>query len=579
MGASGSPHGSHLDGVVPALAPTSTQVVLYTDTGPAAWHAYGAEAPGCIHSSFDPVSQTAAMEDPLNLCISPEGTPTGPDLFTCTEHVLNFARHTLHPSTPMTRYNLLSMSYIKKFAASQCRLKCPMNFPFSALAQQPYQLSSRRSTRLVIGLMLIVILGLAAGCSMPETTASRTEMPVTDPTPTAHSPTRTPVPAPTSAESTAPEPDVSDLQELELQFELIADNLDNPVFLTHAGDGSGDLFLVEQPGRILIWREGAVLSEPFLDIRERVGDNGWEQGLLGLAFAPDFMRTLHFYVNYTDVQGDTVIARLQVSPTDVRQGLADSEEQILTLRQPASNHNGGMLLFGPDRMLWIGTGDGGAAGDRFRNGQNPESLLGKMLRIDVLNPGAAPYALPPDNPWREELWEGQAVAPEIWALGLRNPWRYSFDRLTGDLWIADVGQDAFEEVHMVSADQAPGLNFGWPLMEGAHCFPQHTTCNTSGLEMPVAEFSQTDGECSITGGYVYRGSRTPSLQGRYIVGDFCSGRIWMIWNAGTSDTPLWSQELLVDTNMRISSFGEDEAGELYLLDLSGAVYRLHFVLP
>lgn len=369
------------------------------------------------------------------------------------------------------------------------------------------------------------------------------------------------------------------LELLELQFELIARDLDNPVFLTHAGDGSGRLFLVEQPGRILIWEDGEVLPEPFLDIRKRVGDDGWEQGLLGLAFAPDFIQSLRFYVNYTDLRGDTVIARFQASPVDTRRGLPDSEEEILGLRQPASNHNGGMILFGPDQMLWIGTGDGGAAGDRFRNGQNPNSLLGKMLRIDVLNPGPQPYAIPPDNPWVQELWDDQAVEPEVWALGLRNPWRYSFDRATGDLWIADVGQDAFEEVHWVRSGQTPGLNFGWPLMEGTHCFPQHVSCEETGLEIPVAEFPQTAGECSITGGYVYRGPRTPSLHGRYIVGDFCSGRIWMIWNAGEQDAPQWTEELLADTDMSISSFGEDEEGELYLLDLNGAVYRLHFVLP
>ncbi len=366
---------------------------------------------------------------------------------------------------------------------------------------------------------------------------------------------------------------------LELQLERIARDLDNPVFLTHAGDSSGRLFLVEQPGRILIWENGEILPEPFLDIRERVGDHGWEQGLLGLAFAPDFLQSLRFYVNYTDLRGDTVIARFQASPVDVQQGLPESEEKILGLRQPASNHNGGMILFGPDQMLWIGTGDGGAAGDRFRNGQNPHSLLGKMLRIDVLTPGPAAYAIPPDNPWIQELWDGQAVEPEIWALGLRNPWRYSFDRDTGDLWIADVGQDAFEEIHWVPSGHMAGLNFGWPRMEGSHCFPQHASCDETGLEMPVAEFPQTAGECSITGGYVYRGPRTPPLHGRYIVGDFCSGRIWMIWNAGDPDVPQWHRELLVDTDMNISSFGEDEEGELYVLDLKGAVYRLHFVLP
>ena len=399
--------------------------------------------------------------------------------------------------------------------------------------------------------------------SQPETSPTSTPEPATAPDPTL--PASTPIPL--------------DPDSLRVEFEPIAQNLQRPVFLTHAGDGSGRLFILEQPGRIWLWHRGELDPTPFLDITDRVNDAANEQGLLGMAFSPDFPRDLQIYVNYTDRRGDTAVSRFRVSPAQVNRAMAASEEIILAMDQPASNHNGGMLLFGPDRMLYIGTGDGGAANDRFGNGQNPASLLGKMLRIDVMAAPAGGYAIPPDNPWVNREWQGKTVRPEIWALGLRNPWRYSFDRATQDLWIADVGQNLYEEVHRVPAHSHQGLNFGWPIMEGQRCFPEQANCSTSGLDIPVADFRHGTGDCSITGGHVYRGGRTPALHGHYIVGDFCSGRIWILAPGSETDPSVWTKHLLVDTDMNISSFGEDEDGDLYVVDLEGGVYRMHFHLP
>ena len=417
-----------------------------------------------------------------------------------------------------------------------------------------------------LGLLPLLLGSCAAGepsQATPAPTATRTRAPRATPTPT---PTAVQAQPPSSANP----PDEADFA---LTFEAIATGLTKPVYVTPAGDGSGRLFIVEQPGRIRIWNQGALLSQPFLDITQRVNDGASERGLLGLAFAPDFARSLHFYVNYTDARGHTAVTRFAVSPTDGNRALPASEHAVLQVPQPASNHNGGMLLFGPDGMLWIGLGDGGAANDAFGNGQNLDSLLGKMLRLDVTTPaGGKAYGVPPDNPWR-----GREGRPEIWALGLRNPWRYSFDRATGDLWIADVGQNLYEEVHIAWADGSPGLNFGWPVLEGNHCF-QRDACDTQGLELAVAEFPHLNGVCSITGGYVYRGRRTPALHGQYIVGDYCNGQIWRIENVGSRADPAWSVQDLADTEFRISSFGEDEDGELYLVDHVGAVYRMHFAV-
>ena len=305
------------------------------------------------------------------------------------------------------------------------------------------------------------------------------------------------------------------LEELSLKLVPVADGLDRPLFVTHGDDGSGRLFIVERAGTVRILAEGRLVERPFLDIRDRVGSEGSEQGLLGLAFAPDYAHSGRFYVNYTDRRGDTVVARYQVAADP---DLADpaSERVVLRIDQPAANHNGGMLAFGPDGRLWIGAGDGGGSNDRYGNGQNPGTLLGKMLRLDVTSDPDQPYAIPANNPWLNSDWNGQDVRDEVWAVGLRNPWRYSFDRDTGDLWIADVGQNRYEEINIVPAGSPGGLNFGWPISEGSHCFPEDKVCDLSGLEAPAFDYSHDDGNCSITGGYVYRGTQIPALRGAYL---------------------------------------------------------------
>lgn len=358
-----------------------------------------------------------------------------------------------------------------------------------------------------------------------------------------------------------------------LRLEPVADGLAAPVFVGNAGDGSGRLFIIEKHGAIRIWSGGALLPQPFLDISDRVGSSGTEQGLLGLAFVPDYTRSGWFVVNYTDKNGDTVVARYHTT-SDPNVADPKSEFALLKENQPAPNHNGGMLAFGPDGYLYAGLGDGGGAGDTYHNGQNMQTLLGKIVRLDVTSDPSGPYRVPTDNPWVDKSYLGQPVRAEIWATGLRNPWRFSFDRQTGDLWIGDVGQNTYEEVDLVKAAGkrlAGGENFGWPIMEGMHCYRNGTTCSRDGLALPVAEYPHQDGSCSVTGGYVYRGTQFPVLQGLYFYGDYCSGRIWTLRPNGKGG---WQGEVALDSGLAISSFGEDEIGELYVADLGGAVYRL-----
>jgi glucose/arabinose dehydrogenase len=335
--------------------------------------------------------------------------------------------------------------------------------------------------------------------------------------------------------------------------------------VTPAGDGGDRLFVVEQPGRIRIVRNGEVEPEPFLDIADRVALST-EQGLLGLAFHPRYGQNGRFFVDYTDTSGDTVVAEYRVSTDDPDRADPGSERVVLAFDQPFANHNGGDLAFGPDGYLWIGTGDGGSGGDPMGNGQDLGTLLGKMLRIDVDHRDAGlAYAIPPDNPFVERA----GARAEIWALGLRNPWRYSFDRATGDLWIGDVGQSSFEEIDHVPSDEA-GLNFGWNVMEGGGCFQPPSGCDESGITLPVAGYGH-DAGCSVTGGYVYRGTRWPALAGAYLFADFCSG---VIWGLDASDPKAEPAELLT-LGHNISSFGQDDEGELYVTDLvSGQVLRV-----
>jgi glucose/arabinose dehydrogenase len=358
----------------------------------------------------------------------------------------------------------------------------------------------------------------------------------------------------------------ADLQQIQLALTPIVNGLDNPTDITNAGDGSDRLFVVEQGGRIQIIENGELLATPFLDISERISSGG-ERGLLGMAFPPDYGSKGYFYVNYTDTNGDTVVARYAITD-DPNIAAPDSEEIVLTIDQPFPNHNGGQLAFGPDGYLYIGMGDGGGAGDPLNNAQNPQSLLGKILRIDVES-GGTPYAIPESNPFLAQNDPDDLFRDEIWALGLRNPWRFSFDRLTGDLFIADVGQNAYEEIDFQPATSRGGENYGWNIMEGPEPY-NNNPADLTGLVLPVAEYDRSQGQ-SVTGGMVYRGDLEPTLQGVYVYGDFINGQIWGLRPSGSG----WENAPLLDSPYGISTFGEDEAGNIYLADFfNGGIYSI-----
>ncbi len=348
--------------------------------------------------------------------------------------------------------------------------------------------------------------------------------------------------------------------------QVVVSGLDHPVYLTHAGDGSDRLFVVEQVGKVRIIQNGTLLSTPFLNITNKVLYGG-ERGLLSVAFAPDFETSGVFYVDYTrQPDGYTIVARYTASGN-----VADpnSEEILLTVPQPYANHNGGLLLFGPnDGYLYIGMGDGGSAGDPQNNAQNTQSLLGKLLRIHVSS-AVSPYTIPPDNPYANS----SAGRGEIWDIGLRNPWRYSFDRANGDLYIADVGQSSWEEVDFQAAGTGAGLNFGWNCKEGTHDYNFTGACASLNLTDPITEYSHSDGK-AITGGYVYRGSLYPALEGRYFFADYAYGKIWSMAKTGTNPITWSAPTLELSPGFPISSFGEDEAGELYVVDYGGSIRRL-----
>ena len=342
----------------------------------------------------------------------------------------------------------------------------------------------------------------------------------------------------------------------------MATGLSKPTSMTHAGDNSGRLFVTEQEGRIIVLRGADSRKETFLDISDRVSCCG-ERGLLSVAFPPDFDRKRYFYVDYTDRNGDTRVSRFRLAESAGRADPA-SEELILFAKQPFANHNGGQLSFGPDGYLYIAMGDGGSAGDPFGNGQRTDTLLGKILRIDTESK-ARPYAVPPSNPFVAR----KGHLPEIWSLGLRNPWRFAFDRKTGDLYIADVGQNKYEEVNVQPRSSRGGENYGWNILEGTHCF-RSKNCDRTGLTMPVAEYEHSRG-CSITGGRVYRGREFPALDGVYLYGDYCSGRIWGLRRAGNT----WEVRELLKAPIAISTFGEDEQGSLYVADYDdGRIYKI-----
>ena len=358
----------------------------------------------------------------------------------------------------------------------------------------------------------------------------------------------------TAAEETFPNPDG-------YTWAPYVQGLDQPVGLVNAGDGSGRLFILEQAGRIRVVQNGNPSPDPFLDITSKVSCCG-ERGLLGLAFHPDYQQNGEFYINYTDLNGNTVIARYHVSGDDPNRADPESEEVLLHVDQPYPNHNGGETVFGPDGYLYLGLGDGGSAGDPQGHAQSLDTLLGKILRIDVN--GGDPYAIPPDNPFADG-----GGKPEIWAYGLRNPWRFSFDRATGDVYIGDVGQASWEEIDYLPAGSPGGTNFGWNYREGKH--PYEGT-PPAGLDLtdPAAEYGHDQG-CSVTGGVVYRGENLTDWQGIYLFGDYCSGLVWGLMKGGDG---AWTDQVLFQTGAQITSFGEDESGEVYLTDHSGTVYRL-----
>ncbi len=341
----------------------------------------------------------------------------------------------------------------------------------------------------------------------------------------------------------------------QVTLETVATGLSQPVFLTSApGDTSGRLFVVEKTGRIRILRGATVASEPFLDLGSQVS-SGSEQGLLGLAFHPRYGETRRFVVNYTDRQGDTHVVEYTVPAATPDRADPASARELLLLPQPYGNHNGGDVRFGPDGKLYVGTGDGGSGNDPHGNGQSRTSLLGKMLRIDVDAAGKPPA--------------------EIVAIGLRNPWRYAFDARTRDLYIGDVGQNKYEEIHVVALDELPGKNFGWNVMEGQHCL-RGTSCDRSGKTMPVVEYDHGAG-CSVTGGAVYRGKALPVLDGIYFYADYCTALVrGFRWRDGAV-VDHWDWKPVLDPRSRlaqITSFGEDAAGELYLLSQGGTIYKI-----
>ena len=419
------------------------------------------------------------------------------------------------------------------------------------------------------GMWILIVSLLAAACAAPGAPPTPTTVPAPVPSasvppttqPTIALPDATIVPSPTAQ----PKPTATHVPaggEFTLALNPIVESgLTRPTYLTHAGDDR--LFVVEQPGRIRIIQKGQLLDQPFLDVTDKVLSEGNEQGLLSVAFHPAYKTNGQFFIYYTrQPDGAIVIERYTVSKNDPNVADASSARTILVIpHAQAANHDGGQLQFGPDGYLYLGVGDGGGQGDQhgsIGNGQNRNVLLGKLLRIDVTNQDT--YAIPKDNPF----------GSEIWAYGLRNPWRFSFDRATHDLYIADVGQDLYEEVDFQPASSKGGENYGWRIMEGLHCYSPSSGCDQTGLVLPVAEYSHDVGGCAIVGGYVYRGAKYPALQGTYFFGDYCSGIIWSLQRNGNQ----WQMTKRLESGLNISSFGEDVNGEEYVVDLGGAVYQL-----
>ena len=353
------------------------------------------------------------------------------------------------------------------------------------------------------------------------------------------------------------------LDQVAISLEPVLDGFEQPLYVTGAGDGSGRLFVLEKTGRAWVMA-GGERTGVFLDLSEKVSTES-EQGLLGMAFSPGFPEDSLVFVSYTELDGSSVLSRFTVTGDAADPA---SETKLLRVNQPYANHNGGMIAFGPDGYLYYGLGDGGGSGDPYGSGQDGGTLLGKLLRLDVVGGAGDPagYVVPDDNPFVERA----DMRSEIWALGLRNPWRFSFDRATGDLWIGDVGQNALEEIDLQAADSPGGENYGWNLLEGTRPYPSESSQpDLAGFAMPIVEYGR-DAGTSVTGGYVYRGTAEPELYGTYFYADFSVGRVWGL-QAGSEGVE--TRELL-DTDLMIASFGEDDDGELYVVDFNGGVYRI-----
>lgn len=357
----------------------------------------------------------------------------------------------------------------------------------------------------------------------------------------------------------------------DLNFSQVGSGFDAPVVISSA-KFDNLLFVAEQCGKVYTLNSLTSEKNLFIDLSARISCNG-EQGLLGLAFAPRYKRSRNFYVHYNDLNGNTVLSRFKAAKRSLLRGNRRSEEILLQVEQPFSNHNGGPLEFGPDKFLYFGLGDGGSGGDPLNLAQNKKSLLGKILRLNVESPQAIAgktYTIPESNPFANSRGRD-----EIWALGLRNPWKLTFDRLTGDLWTADVGQGDYEEINFTPANSAGGINYGWKITEGTHCFEPSSGCDTSALTLPIYEYDHNPPEnnCSVTGGYVFRSDNYPSstVQGNYIFGDLCSGILYSIKEVSGN----WQLSSEISTGFTISTFGQDHAGDLYVADYgSGNIYRL-----
>ncbi len=438
-----------------------------------------------------------------------------------------------------------------------------------------------RGISIILIVILVVIIGSVVASLYIALTPPPTPTPTPTPTPISTptlspspppSPALTPTPSPTPSPPPPPTPTPKPTEtryDIEVAFPNLSFN--RPVGIYHAGDGTDRLFVLEQEGMIYVFEnlEDVNTATIFLDIREKVNAKGNEEGLLGLAFHPNLISNSFLYVYYTaDDPRRSVIARYKVSWENPNKGDKESEQILLEIPQPYSNHNGGQLAFGPDGHLYIALGDGGAAGDPRGNSQDPSTLLGSILRIDVNSRSKAMnYRIPSDNPF---VGNTLGYREEIYVYGLRNPWRFSFDPVTGWLWTGDVGQNRMEEIDIVEK----GKNYGWNIMEGNLCYSPSKNCNNTGLEPPIWVYSRDQG-ISITGGFVYRGLELPELIGSYIYGDFGSGRIWALRYDGVND-PV-NKELL-NTDLKIASFGIDQKNELYICAFDGKIYKL-LIMP